>query len=79
MSIHLSNIIAIGAAGFVSVAALAQPLACTSESPDVACTEQGAVRGIVEGSHARLQGHSRTHSLRSGHCDGSRRFRRRTG
>jgi para-nitrobenzyl esterase len=48
MSIRLPTLTAIGAASLVSVVALAQPLKCTSESPDVVCTEQGAVRGIAE-------------------------------
>jgi Carboxylesterase family len=48
MSIRLPTLTAIGAASLVSVVALAQPLKCTPESPDVVCTEQGAVRGIAE-------------------------------
>src|SRR6266576_6170451 len=56
MSIRLPTVIAIGAASLVSVVALAQPLTCTSESPDVVCTEQGAVRGITEGRTLAFKG-----------------------
>jgi hypothetical protein len=48
MSIRLP-VIAICAASLFSVVASAQPLTCASESPDVVCTEQGAVRGVPEG------------------------------
>ena len=56
MSIRLSTIIAIGAASLVAVVALAHPPACTSEGPDVVCTDRGAVRGIVEGHTLAFKG-----------------------
>ena len=52
MSIRLPTIIAIGAASLVPVVALAQPPACTSEGPDVVCTD----RGIVEGHTLAFKG-----------------------
>ena len=36
--------------------ASAQPLTCASESPDVVCTEQGAVRGVAEGRTLAFKG-----------------------
>ena len=56
MSVRLLMIIAIGAASLVSVVALAQPLPCTSDNPDVVCTEHGAVRGIAEGRTLAFKG-----------------------
>lgn len=55
MSIRLS-IIALGAVSLFSVATSAQPQTCASESSDVVCTEQGAVRGAAEGRTLAFKG-----------------------
>src|SRR4051794_21165259 len=41
---------------FVGVAALAQDTRCTSDGPDVACTEQGAIRGFAEADTLAFKG-----------------------
>jgi para-nitrobenzyl esterase len=49
-------VVAMCAACLFSVVASAQPLTCASESPDVVCTEQGAVRGVAEGRTLAFNG-----------------------
>src|SRR4051812_35421283 len=57
MSIHLSIMI-IGAAGLFSIggSAQAQAASCVPDSPDVVCTENGAVRGVAEGQTLAFKG-----------------------
>src|SRR5258706_5326321 len=55
MPIH-RHLIAICAATLVSLTAPAQPVTCASESPDVVCAEQGAVRGVAEGRTLAFKG-----------------------
>jgi len=55
MSIRLV-FIAIGAAVLFSVTTAAQRLTCASDGPEVACTEQGSVRGVAEGQTLAFKG-----------------------
>jgi hypothetical protein len=55
MSIRLV-FIAIGATVLFSVTMAAQPPTCASDGPEVACTEQGAVRGVAEGQTLAFKG-----------------------
>ena len=51
----IKAVLALVVATLFSTVATAQTVACTV-SPDVACTEQGAVRGVVQGETMAFKG-----------------------